>query len=100
MKSEFSTQPFIRPLSRKDRKRPYRIIEDFFDHYHLQDGREMLWNWTIELLGSEGSIASDARERSNVLFFYEKLQALLEAAYLIRLKKQQQMNKKDVDKHR
>ena len=68
-------------LSRKQRKKPALVIDDFFEHYHLQDVRELLWNWTVEIISSENNLSYSAQERSNILFFYEKLEMLVEAVY-------------------
>jgi hypothetical protein len=74
-------------LNRKERKKPVIVINDFFEHYHLNEVRQVLWNWTTELISSENNISYSAVERSNVLFFYEKIEALVEAVYIERKRK-------------
>lgn len=74
-------------LSRKERKKPALVINEFFDHYHLQDIRELLWNWTVEIISSDNNLSYSAQERSNIIFFYEKIESLVEAVYVDRRKK-------------
>ncbi len=65
-------------------KDPLLVLKDFFECYHLNDTRDLLWKWTVEVLTSPGSISSEPLERSNHIYFYEKLETLLEACYLIK----------------
>lgn len=70
-------------LNEKEMKDPLLVLKEFFECYHLNDTRDILWKWTVEVLSSSGSISSEALERSNHLYFYEKLEALIEASYII-----------------
>ncbi|WP_207511489.1 hypothetical protein [Longitalea luteola] len=70
-------------LTEEEMKDPLLVLKDFFECYHLNDTREMLWNWTVEVLTSSGSISSEPLERSNHLYFYEKMETLIEACYMI-----------------
>jgi hypothetical protein len=71
-------------LNEEERQNPKLVIDDFFESYHLNDAREILWNWTVEVVSSPGSISSEALERSNHIYFYEKLEALIEACYVMK----------------
>lgn len=64
-------------------KNPLMVLKEFFECYHLNDLRDINWKWLVEILSSSGIISSEALERNNHIFFYEKLEALLEACYLI-----------------
>jgi hypothetical protein len=60
-------------LSKKDIHNPHRVFEDFFDNYHLQDVRHITWKWLAAVISSPGSD----------IFFYEKIEKLIEAALVI-----------------
>jgi hypothetical protein len=70
-------------LTEEEWKNPLLVLKDFFECYHLNDVRDINWKWLVEVLSSSGSISSEALERNNHIFFYEKLEALIEACYLI-----------------
>jgi hypothetical protein len=70
-------------LNEEEMKDPLMVLKEFFECYHLNDTRHILWKWTVEVLCSQGSISSEPLERSNHLYFYEKMEALLEASYII-----------------
>lgn len=71
-------------LKEEEIKDPLLVLKEFFECYHLNDTRHVLWNWAVEVLSSQGSISSEPLERSNHLYFYEKLEALIEACYIIK----------------
>jgi hypothetical protein len=73
-------------LNTEERKNPLLAIQDFFDSYHLEEVRQILWSWMVEVVTSQRSIANSPRDRNNNIFFYEKIEALVEAAYLLRNK--------------
>lgn len=69
-------------LSPEQFKDPASVIAEFFVNYHLKDIREILWQWVwVGVANSNGHFDSDL-ERSNLLFFYENLEKLIEANYL------------------
>jgi hypothetical protein len=70
-------------LNDEQRRNPVIVIDEFFDCYHLQEVRKILWDWTVEVVSSHRSIASDPKERNNHLYFYEKIEMLVEAALII-----------------
>jgi hypothetical protein len=70
-------------LSNEERADPRSVIEAFFECYHLQDVREILWKWLVEVLSSARSIAQDGQQRNDHIYFYEKLEALVEAIHII-----------------
>jgi hypothetical protein len=71
-------------LTEEQRLDPILVINDFFECYHLNDVRELIWKWLVEILSSSGSFSSQAIERCNSIFFYEKIEMLIEACYLLR----------------
>jgi hypothetical protein len=82
----FHPQWYNQPLrlNEEERNDPLLVINDFFECYHLNDVRDLFWKWLVEVLSSSGSISSEALERGNHIFFYEKIEALIEACYLLR----------------
>jgi hypothetical protein len=63
---------------------PESALDEFFEWYHLQDTRPILWQWLTEVLSSPRESNCDPHERNNDIFFYEKLEALVEAAWVMR----------------
>ena len=80
-------------LSREQMQNPAPVIDDFFDTYHLNDVREILWNWMVEVVSTPRSISNDPRERNNHIFFYENIETLIEAAFVLRKKTTAQRHK-------
>ena len=70
-------------LSEEERQNPRLVIEQFFESYHLQEIRELLWNWMVEVVSSSRSIAQDGKQRNDHIYFYEKLENLVEAAFVL-----------------
>lgn len=70
-------------LNEEERQNPRIIIEQFFESYHLQEVREILWNWVVEIVSSSRSIAQEGIQRNDHIYFYEKIESLVEAAFLI-----------------
>lgn len=63
---------------------PGSVLDEFFQWYHLQDTRPILWQWLREVLSSPRDSNNDPHERNYDIFFYEKLESLLEAAWIMR----------------
>ena|SRR5688500_1134663 len=78
-------------LTEEERQNPKMVIDDFFECYHLNDIRDILWKWTVEIVSSPGSISSEALERSNHFYFYEKMETLIEAIYLMKQRIDEQL---------
>ncbi|THU34213.1 hypothetical protein FAM09_24655 [Niastella caeni] len=77
-------------LNEKERDNPRLILEEFFQSYHLNDVREILWGWTVAVVSSPNSISSDHLDRNNHFFFYEKIEQLIEACWMIHYTEEQQ----------
>src|SRR5215471_14551095 len=73
-------------LTDQERKNPVMVIQEFFDSYHLEEVRQLLWTWMVEVVTSQRSIANNPRDRNNNIFFYEKIEALVEAAFILKNK--------------
>ncbi|THU41668.1 hypothetical protein FAM09_06095 [Niastella caeni] len=71
-------------LNEEERQNPMLVIDDFFECYHLNDVRDILWKWMVEVLSSSGSISNEALERNNHIYFYEKAEMLVEAIYILK----------------
>jgi hypothetical protein len=71
-------------LNEEERQNPLIVINEFFQCYHLNDVRDILWNWVVEVLSSSGSISSEALERCNHIYFYEKIEMLIEAILVLK----------------
>jgi hypothetical protein len=71
-------------LTEEERKNPFLVFNEFFECYHLNDVRHQLWNWLIEVVSSPNSISIEPLERSNHFYLYEKIEALIEACYMIK----------------
>jgi hypothetical protein len=79
-------------LTEEERQNPLLVINDFFESYHLQDVRDIFWKWIVEVISSSGSISSEPLERSNHFYFYEKIEALIEACYVLKNQLPDQLN--------
>ena len=79
--SQWENQPLR--LTAEEKQNPYAVLEDFYSFFHLQDIREMLWDWLVAAMSSESGQYNTGYARSNLIFTYEKLELLLEATYTI-----------------
>lgn len=70
-------------LNEVEVKDPRLIIDNFFECYHLQEVRQTLWCWLVEIISSSRSISQEGKQRNNHIYFYEKLETLIEAAFLV-----------------
>jgi hypothetical protein len=70
-------------LTKEEEQDPRPVFEDFFECYHLNDVREILWQWFTEVISSTRSISIESHDRSNHVYFYEKIEALIEAAFVL-----------------
>jgi hypothetical protein len=73
-------------LNDEQRRNPLEIFEEFFENYHLNDTREILWYWLTEVLSSSRLIPKGQHHQGNQMYFYEKMEELIEAAYVMRRK--------------
>jgi len=78
-------------LTKEQKSDPLPVLDDFFECYHLNEVRQTLWEWLTEVLSSQRSIATEPHERNNYIYFYEKIEGVIEAVFVI---------KKKIQKHR
>jgi len=71
-------------LTEEQLNNPFLGLDDFFECYHLNETRELLWQWFSAVISSPGSISSEPLERSNHIYFYERIEELIEAAFVIK----------------
>ncbi len=86
-----TTRPQLRHqplrLTEEDKQHLPAIFEDFFTSYHLQEVREILWNWLVTALSTDKSTYAEGQDRSNLICFYEKLETIIEALYVEKYEK-------------
>ncbi|AEV97464.1 hypothetical protein A4D02_35905 [Niastella koreensis] len=71
----------------KDQKRdPLPVLDDFFECYHLNEVRETLWQWLTGVLSCQRSVAIEPLDSNNYIYFYEKIEGIIEAAYVMKRK--------------
>jgi hypothetical protein len=71
-------------LTSEQTQKPETVLDDFFQCYHLHEVREILWQWLTEAVSSPNSHSGDHHERNNYMFFYEKMETLVEAAWIMK----------------
>jgi hypothetical protein len=71
-------------LTKEQKKDPLPVLEEFFQSYHLKDVRELMWNWLGAVITSGGSLSSEPLDRDDHLYFYEKVEALIEVAFVMK----------------
>lgn len=98
MKTYKRTQWYNQPirLTEKQVKDPDSVLKEFFTWYHLDDLRQLLWEWMQVAITTENDVYETSRDRSNLLFFYRNMETLIEAAFLV--KQQQETKKKKKEK--
>ncbi|HEX6432140.1 MAG TPA: hypothetical protein VF008_30825 [Niastella sp.] len=70
-------------LNEEQTNNPKLILDDFFECYHLNDVREIMWQWLTAVISCPCSNPNDHHERSNNMYFYEQMESLVEAAWII-----------------
>lgn len=70
-------------LNAEQRRNPLDVFEEFFQNYHLNDTREILWYWLTEVICSSRLLPRDQHHQGNQMYFYEKMEELIEAAFII-----------------
>jgi hypothetical protein len=71
-----------RKLSPEEIKDPERVIHQFFDYAHLPEVRAHLWDWLKSTVTGDFNSLS-LHERGNLLYFFEQVEKLIEAAHII-----------------
>lgn len=76
---EWENQPLR--LNEEERQNLYGVLEHFFRDFDLQDIREILWDWLVAAMSTESGSYDSGYSRSNLIFVYERLESLIEAAH-------------------
>ncbi|RXK81976.1 hypothetical protein [Filimonas effusa] len=71
------------PAPPQQQNHPNLAFQEFTEAFDLSLSREQLWMLTKAFIGSEECDGLSAHDRSRYIFFYEKLDALIEAVYLM-----------------
>jgi hypothetical protein len=77
-KAEFTP----RKLSPEEIAEPHLVLAAFFDFAHLPQIREMLWDF-LKLTVSGTWHAESGESKNDMLYFYEKLEKVIEAIHII-----------------
>lgn len=72
----------FRYLNSRQTERPQLAMEEFFDAFELPACYTHLWQLAKSWVSSEYADGLTARQRAEMLFFYEQLGALIEAAFV------------------
>ena len=70
-------------LTDKETNNPQEALQQFFEDYHLSEVRQHLWNLFETAVTSQNDIYAEASERNKLLEFLQRVEKILEAAYLI-----------------
>jgi hypothetical protein len=82
-------------LNKEQRLDPLQVFNEFFHCYHLNETRQICWEWLTEVVSSSRSISNESLDRCNHMFFYEKIEELIEAAFIITKRARKQLRKKE-----
>lgn len=87
MKQEefLASEKLPRQLTWEEINDPHQVLTDFFSSYSLQSSRDDLKKWFHAAL--EDDIMSASGKLSNLFSFYQNIERLIEATYLINNKK-------------
>ena len=83
LQNDATGNPSFHALSKKEIADPYLVIDELFDFADLADARELLWDWLKTTVTGNYHKTLSATERSTILTLYEKMEKLLEAAYVL-----------------
>jgi hypothetical protein len=72
-----------RNLTLAQREDPMLVIQDFFDYAHLPEARQQLWEMLKTIVTGNFPRTLNRRERTDLVYFYEQLEKLVEAAHLL-----------------
>jgi hypothetical protein len=76
-------RPIKERLNNEEKLHPQAVLSNFCDNYHLHEVKQILWDWLVTAMGKPHSTYDEGKERSNLLFFYENIETLVEAVYTI-----------------
>jgi hypothetical protein len=85
-----------RKLSVNEINDPYLVIKQFFEYASLPICREYLWEWLkATVSGTFNTVLMEKNQRFDMIYFYENIEKLIEAAHLIQLQKKYKPKKQN-----
>jgi hypothetical protein len=78
---EFYNKPIW--LTEEEKENPMSVIQGFFEDVKLIEVRQHLSNMLEVCLASSNSLYTDSQERDAVLCFYNQLEKLVDATYVL-----------------
>ena len=72
-------------MDKEEINNPYEVLQTFFENNDLRKCYDTLWQIIFGYVSSDFS--GEGEEIANTLYFYERLEAVLEAAYILTLNK-------------
>jgi hypothetical protein len=87
-------------LSENEKQHPHEVVEDFFSCFHLEDIREIMWDWLVAAMSCDSGQFSSGYDRSNLIFVYEKLELFIEAAHVINKRRRQRQKRETRKRNR
>jgi hypothetical protein len=85
-------------LTKDQKPDPLPVLDDFFECYHLNEVRQTLWEWLTEVLSSQRSIAIEPLDRNNYIYFYEKIEGIIEVAFVLKNKIHKHRRRKEKER--
>jgi hypothetical protein len=85
-----------RKLSADEINDPYLVIQQFFEYASLSNCREYLWEWLkVTVSGTFNTGLMEKDQRFDMIYFYENIEKLIEAAHLIQLQNRSKPKKQN-----
>jgi hypothetical protein len=75
-----------RKLSAEQIADPMQVIHEFFNVGHLPQVRDMLWELLKITVTGNYAYGLTRREKTDLIYFYEQLEKIVEAAHLLHKK--------------
>lgn len=76
----------IQRLTKEQREQPELVFNLFFNDVSLNGARQDLMEWLTCAMANDTCYFQDGRDRANLIFFYVRLELLMEAAYVMLMK--------------
>jgi hypothetical protein len=77
-------------LTREELADPYSVIDDFFSCYHLPQVRQEHKELLRTLVTGRYNHSLDRKERSDLVYYHERLEKVIEAIHIIHEQRQKQ----------
>ena len=71
-----------RKLTPEEIEHPEKVLEDFFQFVHLPEVRRYMWEG-MKTLVTETYSHLKCREKSNLIYFYEQLEKVIEVVHVM-----------------